>query len=173
VQVQTKTINTTYDYFMQILGLNRQSLIQMKDHESDEIVSAADSQNLATKYLEESESFCTVYGIFYLPSSFTDINESSVRLDVDGDSQFKEIIRKGKAQGYSPTKVEVDKSYIDSDYQDIKRWRAIFEIKLPAAEKLKQGSAKIELSFIHQSFSDLDGTEKITVEATVKKQTNA
>jgi hypothetical protein len=173
VQVQTKTINTTYDYFMQILGLNRQSLIQMKDHESDEIVSAADNQNLATKYLEESESFCTVYGIFYLPSSFSDINESSVRLDVDGDTQFKEITRKGKAQGYSPTKVEIDKNYIDSDYQDIKRWRAIFEIKLPAADKLKQNSAKIELSLIHQSFSDLDGTEKITVEATVKKQTNA
>ena len=126
-----------------------------------------------SQHLEETESFCTVYGVFYLPSSFSDINESSVRLDVDGDSQFKEITRKGKTQGYTPTKVEIDRNYIDSDYQDIVRWRAIFEIKLPPAEKLKQGSSKIDLALIHQSFSDLDSTDKITVEATVKKHINA
>jgi hypothetical protein len=172
IQVQTKTINTIYDYLLDVLQLKRDTVMHMLSDDLGDVV-PLNGESEPIKYTQEEESYCVVYGYFFLPSTMNDVNEHSVRLDIDAGEELKSLTKKGKSGGYYATKVEVDRSYIDPEYQDILRWRAVFEIKLPAAKVLKKTASEIEVTLVHPSFENQEKQDKATANFILKQRKDA
>ena len=165
VQVQTKTINAIYDYLLRKLKLMRNPLVLLPT-EDGELTECAETHPHRHVIPAEAVSFSSVSLYFYLPRSVCDYEDGSVRLDIDGASEWPQATKKNKANGLPPVAVVIDEDYVDSEYQDIVRWKAAFEIPWPEGSSITSPSATVKLKFIFPRFedvSDVDSTER-TVE---------
>jgi hypothetical protein len=99
---------------------------------------------------------CFTYFIllFYLPSSVSEWQDNVARLEIDGGQLWKHVTNKGKAKALVCTACEVDETYVDDHYSDIRRWRATFEVKWPAGSTMGKDGVSVDLKFTFPLFDD-------------------
>jgi hypothetical protein len=171
IQVQTKTIRAVYNYFMDKLALARVPLVLLAgdDGNSEECL---ESSTTRVRVLEESATYYSAHLYFYLPRPVGDCEDGTVRLDIDGGTEWVKATKKNKTGGLQPTSLVIDDSYKDSDYQDIVRWRASFEIPWPEGSSMDGESAKVKLKFIYPKFEDPLSTDVTEREIEIVKSTS-
>jgi hypothetical protein len=154
IQVQSKTINAIYDYLITKLNLSRDAYLVIRDSEDE--WRPIDGY---TQQIMANESFSVVTCYFFVPSSVREISDGIVRLDVDFGQDFSAANKKGKNGGLVAANCEVDADYIDPDYKDIKRWKAMFEIPWPSNSKMNQSILQGTVKAFFPKFDDAESAE--------------
>jgi len=167
IQVQSKTINAIYDYLIRTLNLARNPTFLLRDS-NDEFQTIDD----VLQPIPDYDTFSVVCCHFYLPSSVQEISEGSVRLDVDFGLDFAMANKKGKNGGLLPSNCELDEGYVDSDYEDIRRWIATFEVLWPGNSKLRKDVVIGSLKFYIPKFNEPDASDFYSQVIKVKKVEN-
>lgn len=147
LQVQTKNISKLYSYLLERLDLVFHPVVFARmNGEAQPLVD--EGGTLTWTISRHTESFKTFELRFIgIKSIYPD--EESVGLSIDG-GEWREVTRRGKAS-LSPTSLQIDASYAHPYYEDLTRWTASFEVKLPIGKH----DAKLELTF---NYPDIDGT---------------
>jgi hypothetical protein len=165
IQVQSKTINAIYDYLIEQLDLQRNPELLVK-HQSEDHIPMSNGMRLE---IPELECYSAIIAYFYLPSSITQLDEGSVRLDIDCGRDFPAATKKNKTGGLAPSFCSIDEGYTDRAYPDINRWEAKFELHWPSNNKMTSSSSTSTLRLIYPAFNDPSDTEKFDTEFTVVK----
>lgn len=153
VQVQTKTINTVYEYLFEKLELSRPPEVKMHTRERSDIDVLGDEPATITLSPDAKTTIAFTLG-FYLPKSVFAVPEESLRLDIDGGDEWKAITAKGKNGGARAGSVELDTAYSDSMYADIAKWRATFELQLPADQAMPNPMVTTSVKIQYPRFLD-------------------
>jgi hypothetical protein len=152
VQVQTKTIHAIYEYLASQLNLKRNFTVYHSTATEDPMLLA--DGNVHHMIPAETPSYSAFTVFFYLPKSAGEWGDNSVRLDIDGGSEWGAVTRKGKNKGLISSACEPDLSYVDESFEDIGRWRATFEVQWPAGNTFTAHSVEVGLKFIFPRFED-------------------
>jgi hypothetical protein len=166
VQVQTKTRDAIYEYLLDKLNLKREFAAFHSTAMEDPVLMQGD---VPTPHIipKDSESYSGFTFFFFLPRSVNDVDDHSVRLDIDGGTAWPAATRKNKAKGIACTACELDSSYVDDEFEDIVRWRASFEVPWPAGASIKINPAPITLKFHCPKFEEPTATEPVGRSMTV------
>jgi len=165
IQVQSKTINAIYDYLMTELDLYRPPFIMLKKpgHDPVEVQPGLQLQ------IPNTESYSVATAYFYLPSTVRQIPDGSIRLDIDGGTDFPAATKKGKSGGLNPTECIIDEEYTDPTHPDILRWKATFEIPWPSGSMMRAPSCTVIARLNSPGFNDTMAIEKIEFESVLIK----
>lgn len=153
LQVQTKNINKLYNYLIAKLELDFPPDVLVRYGEN---VKSLKTDNLSMDRWEvgrHTETFRTLEFRFSGVRGAM-VDATDISLSVVPSADWKEGTRKGN-KSMSPLRLYQDASYKDPYYDDITRWVAYFELRLPAAAKLKEATTfDVALEF---GFPGLDG----------------
>lgn len=156
LQVQTKNINKIFHYLCGKLGLESQASVHVIY--GSETKTLQSNAGLSDRW-DLARSAETFRGIEF---RFTGVHnarfsEEDLSLSITPSIEWKDGTKKG-AKGIAPLRVYKDESFQHELYEDLTRWVAKFELRLPSATKLPVGqSFELSLDF---DYRDLDGEWK-------------
>ncbi|MCY1006463.1 hypothetical protein OV079_13015 [Nannocystis pusilla] len=163
VQVQTKNINKLYNYLLSKLGLALPpTVVVMNDNDETELSGLR--ANVSLELDKQSETVLSVE-LRFIGVAGSLVNEADLALAIIPSIEWKEATRKAAKQ-LSPLSVYQDKSYGDQFYEDLVRWVATFEVKVPKASKLKSEEFEFSFRFSYPSINML--REKIVAKISAR-----
>lgn len=154
VQVQSKTINAIFEYLIDKLQLRRSAIVMHGSVNSSSLLELRNGVEHIQTVPKEGGCFTYFVLLFYLPNTVTEWPDNVVRLEIDGGQLWKHVTNKGKAKALVSTACEIDETYVDEHYSDIRRWRATFEAKWPPGSTMVRDGVPIDLKFTFPLFDD-------------------
>jgi hypothetical protein len=114
--------------------------------------------------IPNTESYSIAIAYFYLPSTVRQIPDGSIRLDIDGGTDFPAATKKGKSGGLNPTECIIDEEYTDPTHPDILRWKATFEILWPAYTAMREQKCRTHIRLTYPLLNEPQDTMKYEIE---------